>query len=118
MVEFHLGVFRFVVQVKQNVVLLDGRDVGEIDAGKCVVALGPLLLAAGSGDHLAVKDNVHPVSAVVGGEKQAVRQIGARVGMNFPGAARRSLRIYYENLKFTILSLVFSRFHGRMELNS
>ena len=62
-------------------VLLDGCDIGEIDAGKCVVALGPLLLAAGSGDHFAVKDNVHPVGAVVGGEKQAVRQIGARVGI-------------------------------------
>lgn len=29
MVEFHLGAFRFVVQVKQNVVL-DGRDVGKL----------------------------------------------------------------------------------------
>ena len=73
-------VLPFVVDVEQDVLVLDHCQIGEVDAGKGIVALGALLLSAGAGDDLSVKDDIYAVGPFTGGEPQAVQQVGAGVG--------------------------------------
>ena len=62
----------FVVQVEDNVVVLDGGNVWEVDAGKRVVALGAFLFTAGSGNDLAVKDDVDAMGFVAACKEETV----------------------------------------------
>ena len=55
---------------------LDGGDIGEVDAGECIVAFGTLLFATGSRDDFAVKDNIDTMCFLAGGEPETVGQIG------------------------------------------
>ena len=60
--------------------VLYGGNVGEIDAGKGIVAFCPLLLPPCPGDDLAVKNNVYIMGALTACKEQAVREIGLCVG--------------------------------------
>ena len=70
----------FVVQVEDNVVVLDGGNVWEVDAGKRVVALGAFLFTAGSGNDLAVKDDVDAMGFVAACKEETVGQVGLGIG--------------------------------------
>ena len=59
--------------------LLDRGNIGKIDAGKGVVALGALLFSAGACDHLAVEYNIDPMCLWVRGKAETVRKIGPGV---------------------------------------
>ena len=59
--------------------LLDRGNIGKIDTGKGVVALGALLFSAGACDHLAVEYDIDPMCVWVRGEAEAVRKIGSGV---------------------------------------
>ena len=61
-------------------VVLDGRDIGKVDAGKCVVALGAFLFATGSGNDLAVEHDVDTVRLIAACKEKAVGQIGLCIG--------------------------------------
>ena len=52
--------------------VLDRCNIREINTGKCIVAFGPHLFAAGSCDDFAVKDDIDPVGFVTGGKTEAV----------------------------------------------
>ena len=69
-----------VIQVEDDVVVLDGGNVWEVDAGKRVVALGTLLLAAGSRNNLAVKHDIDAVGLVAACKKEAVGKVGLGIG--------------------------------------
>ena len=70
----------FVVQVEDNVVVLDGGNVWEVDAGKRVVALGAFLFTAGSGNDLAVKDDVDAMGFLAACKEETVGQVGLGIG--------------------------------------
>jgi len=70
----------FVVQVEDNVVVLDGGNVWEVDAGKRVVALGAFLFTAGSGNDLAVKDDVDAMGFAAACKEETVGQVGLGIG--------------------------------------
>ena len=55
---------------------MDGGNIREINAGKCIIAFGALFFPSCSGDCFAVKDNNHSVGTVTGGKTQTVGQIG------------------------------------------
>ena len=61
--------------------LLDRGNIGKIDTGKGVVALGALLPGAGTQNHLAVKDQTHPVGPLRRGVEEAVVQVEPGVGV-------------------------------------
>lgn len=69
-----------VIQIEDDVAVLDGRDIGEVDAGERVVALGAFLFAAGSGNDLAVKHNIDTVRLIAACKEKAVGQVGLCIG--------------------------------------
>ena len=60
-------------------VVLDDGHIGEVDAGKCMIAFGALLFPPGAGNDFSVKHDIHIMGPGVGGKAQAVGQIGPGV---------------------------------------
>ena len=60
MVKTDLSRRRLVIQIKQNMFFLNYGDVGKIDAGKSIVAFGPLFFTSGTGNYLAVNTMLTP----------------------------------------------------------
>lgn len=69
-----------VIQIEDDVVGPDGRDIGKVDAGERVVALGAFLFTAGSGNDLAVKDDVDAMGFVALAKRKSVGQVGLGIG--------------------------------------
>ena len=69
-----------VIQIKQDLAFLDCRNIGKINAGKRVIAFGPLFLPSGACDDFAVKDDIDPMGILAGGKAEAVQQIGFGIG--------------------------------------
>ena len=68
MVKTDLSRRRLVIQIKQNMFFLNYGDVGKIDAGKSIVAFGPLFFTSGTGNYLAVKYDADSIGSFAGGE--------------------------------------------------
>ena len=61
----------------------DDADLGIIDAGKGVEALGPVFACACAGDDLAVKDDMYAAGVGVSRVTEGLQEIVARVGVAF-----------------------------------
>ena len=83
-------VLPFVVDVEQDVLVLDHCQIGEVDAGKGIVALGALLLSAGAGDDLSVKDDIYAVGPFTGANRRlSSRLVRASVTSRSMASVRR-----------------------------
>ena len=69
----------FVVNIKNNFVIMDGRDVRVIDAGKSIVAFGKFFFRPCSGNHLTPENNGYTMCPVMRGKTQAVQKIGTGI---------------------------------------
>ena len=62
----------FIIQIENHTLVLNGSNIGVINAGKCIVAFGPLFFSASSGNDLSVKNNNNAIGMVMAGKKQPV----------------------------------------------
>ena len=71
-----LGGLVFVINIKNNLLIVNGCNIRIINAGKGIVAFGKFLLCSGSCDHFSPKHNGNSMSAVVRGKAETVQKIG------------------------------------------
>ena len=73
------GILIFVINIKDNLVIVNRGNIRVINTGEGIVAFGKFFLGSGTGNYFAAKYNGDTVSPVVGSKTQAVQQIGAGV---------------------------------------
>ena len=73
------GILIFVINIKDNLVIVNRGNIRVINTGEGIVAFGKFLLGSGTSNYFAAKYNGDTVSPVVGGKTQAVQQIGAGI---------------------------------------
>ena len=54
-----IHIFRLIIQVKENMIFLNHRQIREINAGKGIIAFGPLFFSPSAGNDLAVEYHHH-----------------------------------------------------------
>ena len=64
-----------VINVENNFLIMDGRNIRIINAGKSIIAFGKFLLRPGTCYHLASKHNGNSMGPVMGSKPQTVHQI-------------------------------------------
>ena len=72
------GLF-LIINVKDDPVIVDYRDIRIVNARKCIIAFRKLFFCTGSCDDLAAENNDRSVCPRMGSETKAVQKIGARI---------------------------------------
>ena len=66
------GILIFIINIKDNSVIVNRSNIRVINTGEGIVAFGKLFLGSGTGNYFASKYNGDTVSPVVGSKTQAV----------------------------------------------
>ena len=61
-----------IIDIKQDMSILDRRNIRKVNAGESIVAFGTLLFPSGACDHLAVKSNGNPMGLRLAGKPETV----------------------------------------------